>query len=86
MKANKKILIISLLIAILGLLSTCFHLDKPSLLGSIFINSFHCLRLEIFQSSTFNIFIQQTETSYYSINFCVSTFIDRGSIILDFKG
>ncbi len=68
MKANKKIVLISLSIAILGLFTNLYHTSQPSLVDSIFINAFHCLRLEIFQSSIFNIFIEITEKSYYSIN------------------
>ena len=68
MKANKKVLLISLSIAILGLFTNWYHTFQPSLVDSIFINAFHCLRLEIFQSSIFNIFIEITENSYYSIN------------------
>ncbi len=68
MKLNKKVLISSLSIAILGLFSTCIHLDKPPFIVSVFINAFHCLRLELFQSTVFNIFIERTEKIYYSIN------------------
>ena len=68
MKANKKVLLISLSIAILGLFTNWYHTSQPSLIYSIFINAFHCLRLELFQSSVFNIFMEITEKSYYSIN------------------
>jgi uncharacterized RDD family membrane protein YckC len=68
MKANKKVLLISLSIVSLGLFSECILLEKPPFIVSIFINAFDCLRLELFQSTVFNIFIERTEKIYYSIN------------------
>ena len=68
MKKTTKITFISLSIAILGLLASLIHSDKPSLLLSIFLNSVYSLRLGLFNSPAFQIFINSTEKIFYSID------------------
>ena len=68
MQVKTKITIISLSIAILGLLSALVHVNKPSLFLAVFLNSFYCLRLSLFHSPAFQIFINSTETISYSID------------------
>jgi uncharacterized RDD family membrane protein YckC len=67
MQVKSKITIISLSIAILGLLSALLQVNKPSLLLAVFLNSVNSLRLGLFNSPAFQIFINSTETMSYSI-------------------